>query len=596
MMSNEQPTDSLVARRSSLDGTSGGVEASSRADAAWDSPSQQVPFMSERASGAPVPLPRRAEWRWLLPTPPGVVFDHLILLGGPPELAGRLVECGIARRVSRELAAPRSADAVVMLKGMAVHPRAAASCLAPGGVLYCEIDRLQPGLRAASPARLRRSLSEAGLTVTGTYLARPSFTACREYLPLDVAGAIRWYLRTLHTPQHRGQQLRAATLRTLARIDVRLLSRFLPRYAVTAVATPVGSTSLPSAMLGIPGLPSRLTRPGLAPALFAPGDGFLSHLILFPFTRDGAEPEAVLKFPRSPERNNDIENGQAVLATVRGSLQGPVLGTLPEALGVYRAGGLAMSVEGYLPGAPLAASTALWASPARSKLADLEDTAAWLAEFHREGQLGRPTWGLAELARWVETPLTTYSELFGTTPAERRLFAAVREQARALVGTQVPIVWQHRGLHLHNITRAKHRINVLDWEYAEPALPLLDLVYFIWQWRRTVRPPGSAPGRLRAFRETFCEPDGVGWGAAAVRRVIRDYVSRVGLDERLVPIGVVLTWVFYALKHYDYTAKDRREGEDPRTGNQSVTFVGILADHVEALFAGVREREGAPGV
>jgi hypothetical protein len=543
--------------------------------------------MSEPASGGPVPLPHRAEWRWLLPTPPGGVFDHLILLGGPPWLAERLVECGIARRVSRQLAAPQSADALILLTGVGIHPCAAARCLAPGGALYCEIDRLQPGLHAASPTRLRRTLNEAGLTVTGTYLARPSFAACREYLPLEAAGAIRWYLRTLHIPQQRSQQLRAATLRALAKVNVRVVSRFLPRFAVTATATPRGSAGPPSALLGMPELHSRLRGPGLAPALFAP-DGVLSHLVLFPFTHDGAEPEAVLKFPRSPERNQDIENGQAVLVTVRNSLRGPVLRTLPEPLGVHRAGELAVSVESYLPGIPLAASTALWASPLRRKLADLEDTAAWLAEFHRVGQLARPIWGSADLDRWVETPLTTYSEVFGTTSDERRLFAAVREQARALVGTPVPIVWQHRGLHLRNIIRAKSQINVLDWEYAEPALPLLDLIYFIWQWRRTVRAPGTAEGKERAFRETFCQPDGAGWETTAVRRVIKEYVSRVGLDERLVPVCLVLTWVFYALKHHDYTKRDRPDGEDPRRGNNHATFVGILAvaEHVEFLFPG----------
>jgi hypothetical protein len=540
--------------------------------------------MSERASREPAPLPRRAEWRWLLPTPAGGVFDHLILLGGPPGLAERLVGCGIARCVSRELPAPQSADALILLTGAGVHPCAAAHCLAQGGALYCEIDRLQKGLRAASPARLRRSLNEAGLTLTGAYLARPNFAACREYLPLEAGGAIRWYLRTLHTPLRRGQQLRAATLRALATVDARLVSRFLPRFAVTATATPAGSTSPPSAMLGMPDLPARVRRPGLAPALFAPGEGLLSHLILFPFTQDGAEPEAVLKFPRSPERNKDIENGQTVLATVRRSLRGPVLRTLPEPLGVHRAGELAVSVESYLPGIPLVASTTFWASPMRSKLADLEDTATWLGEFHRVGQLASPIWGSAELARWVETPLASYSQLLGTTSGEGRLFAAVCEQARALVGTPVPIVWQHRGLHLHNILRAKSQINVLDWEYAEPALPLVDLIYFIWQWRRTVRAPRTAEARERAFRETFCQADSAGWETTAVSRVIKEYVSRVGLDERLVPICLVLTWVHYALKHYDYTAKYRPEGEDPRRSNHHATFVGILAEHVEFLF------------
>jgi hypothetical protein len=46
----------------------------------------------------------------------------------------------------------------------------------------------------------------------------------------------------------------------------------------------------------------------------------------------------------------------------------------------------------------------------------------------------------------------------------------------------------------------------------------------------------------------------------------------------------VLTWVFYALKHYHHPPKDRQPGEDPRASNHFVSFIGVLAEHVEFLF------------
>ena len=46
---------------------------------------------------------RRADWRFLLPNPPEGSFQHLVLLGGPAGLAKRIVEEGIARRVSCEI-------------------------------------------------------------------------------------------------------------------------------------------------------------------------------------------------------------------------------------------------------------------------------------------------------------------------------------------------------------------------------------------------------------------------------------------------------------------------------------------------------------
>src|SRR5688572_29421677 len=83
---------------------------------------------------------RRLDWRFLLPRPPGGSYQHLIVLGGTRNLVDTIAEPGLAQRVSTQLPADKSADAVVALHDAHIMVGAAATCLRPGGVLYQEIE------------------------------------------------------------------------------------------------------------------------------------------------------------------------------------------------------------------------------------------------------------------------------------------------------------------------------------------------------------------------------------------------------------------------------------------------------------------------
>jgi hypothetical protein len=139
---------------------------------------------------------RRADWRYLLPPPCGKRYRHLLLLGGPAGLADLLRAEEIAERV--DTAPVRGADLVVAMADCAASPSALATYLAPGGVLYREIDRRRLGMLATTPGRLAASLRASGLGPISSHWIIPELASARRYLPLDHPGALRWYFGTLH--------------------------------------------------------------------------------------------------------------------------------------------------------------------------------------------------------------------------------------------------------------------------------------------------------------------------------------------------------------------------------------------------------------
>ncbi len=111
----------------------------------------------------------RADWRVLLPLPAAGPFAHAVLLGGAPGLSRSLLDAGFARTISRSLPRDRSANAVIVLhdETAAVDLARASAALAPGGVLYVEVDRRRTGCRLWTPARISRRLTALGLRTGG---------------------------------------------------------------------------------------------------------------------------------------------------------------------------------------------------------------------------------------------------------------------------------------------------------------------------------------------------------------------------------------------------------------------------------------------
>lgn len=526
---------------------------------------------------------RRADWRFLLPSPAEGSFRHLVLLGARGGLAERIVEVGLARRVSSEIPEERSADAVVVLRDARVALRDAADSLVRGGSLYWEIDRWVPSALASTPDRIRCSLRAAGLTPTGSYWVKPNFAHCEMYLPLDVQAALGWYMETLYTAATPLRWILEVGLRAVTGLKSRRFATLAPCHAVTAIAGPARDVA-PS-VLGHPVLPTELRRPDLRPVVLTGGEDDFNRVVVLPFAPGGTRPLAVVKLPRLPDRNIHTEREQAVLAEVRSCLDESMRRGIPRPLGTVRWGQLTAGVESYAPGRLLSSSSGRWRAPMGRKIDDLRLVTTWLAEFHRQAQVSRPLWGAPERSRWVETPLAAYTHAFGATADEERLFSEVRTRAGLLIGTPLPIVWQHHGFGEWNVCRAGNDIAVIDWESGDIGPAVTDLLYFVTHWSYTVRQLRGDAAQLRGFRELFVEPDRGGASSRSVHAAIAQYMARLDIDRRFLPLLLVLTWIERTVYQLDRRQALGNAQADARSGNRYVRYIGILAEDAGRLFA-----------
>ena len=532
---------------------------------------------------------RRADWRFLLPHPPGDSFQHLVLLDGPSGLAERLVEVGLARRVSCQIPREQSADALVILHDARAALRDAARCLMSGGVLYCEIDRRSPHSFACTPGRMQRALRDAGLSPTGIYWAIPNFDSCKRYIPLDVPQVLQWYFTTLFPALTPLDRLLEIAVRPLTKLNSYRLTPLVPCYSMTATAGPVRDVT-PS-VLGHPALPEELQKPGLRSVVLTSGYDDGSRVVMLPFAPGDRHPLAVLKVSRLANFNTNTEREQETLVAIRERLDATMRRTIPCPLGILGYGALTVGIESCAAGHSLVVSSGRWRNSIQQKIDDLRLTANWLGEFHRQAQISRLPWTDSAIQRWIETPLAAYTHAFGVTIREEGLFAAVRKRARSLVGTSLPIIWQHNDFGPWNLYRAGCELTVIDWEFGHdkerdrfgPAL--CDLLYFVTHWSYLVRRLSGEEAELRGFRELFLEPERGGQIAIAIHAVIREYLMELSIDQRYVPLLLVYTWIDRALDRFERQQSSGEGGTDTRFGNRYVSYIGILAAHTERLFA-----------
>ncbi len=525
---------------------------------------------------------RQIDWRFLLPSPPQGIFQHLVLLGGSAGLAKRIIDVGFAQRVSQDVPAAQSADALIFLHQARITLTEAAQGLQPGGAFYYEVDR-RWSESFTTLDHVKRSLRDVGLSPTGIYWAWPDFATHRVYFPLDGVEMLLWYLTSLASTAKPARRLFELTPRLLSWFGSRVLPPLARCCAVTAVA---GLPSkAPPALLQHPSLPQEVRQPGLLPLMLTPGEDDLSRVVLYVRAADRNRPSVVLKFGRSSDQNAVIENEQAILAAIRAPLDKVMRQTIPEPLGVLRWGQLVIGAESCAPGRSLSTSLYIWGMPLRQKLDDLQLVASWLAEFHRQVQIKRLRWDAPELAEWIERPLIAYQQAFGITSSEQRLFCEVRQRAAALVGLSLPLIWVHWDFSERNLFRTDREITIFDWEGARPGLPLFDLLFFVTYWSYRARRLRGDAARLHGFRKLFCEPGLADLVSIAAHQVIAQYMSKLDLDRRFLPLLLVLLWVERALGRYQHQGKPA-EAAVARMRNVHIEYICALAQYHNQLFEG----------
>lgn len=499
----------------------------------------------------------------------------------------RALALGLARRVSRQPPSEAVADALVLLAtpGGLSDVGAYARCLKPGGVLYCEVERQSLGTATWTPGRVGRSLSRAGLTPVGVYWTRPDFRRHRMYLPLHVKGALRWYMHAhfaAPTPLH---VLVKVGVRGLTGLEPRRFAPLAPSFAVTATAAP--APPLQPSVLNHASVPGARGA-GMQPLVLTGGQGDWSRVTFLPFVGAAREPAVVLKTPRLPLFNKHVEREQALLRELRTSagLDAGMRRSIPQPLGSFRSGDLTVAMETFVGGRPLAASSRHWGAPLHRKVADLRAAADWLGHFHEQTQTGRSRWDAGEVARWVEAPIAAYERAFGLSAQEVGLFAAARDRARLLAdaGARLPIVRQHRDFGDWNVFRVRGELVVIDWEVSGVGPALCDLLYFVTHWSQRVSQARGEDAEARDLCEIYVVPEGGGSRARAARAALDEYLCRLRMDRRFVPLLLVQAFVEQALDRVGRLEVLGQVGPDPRRANQYVRWLGVLAGHTEALF------------
>jgi hypothetical protein len=536
----------------------------------------------------------RVDWRFLMPISDRA-FSYLVLLGGTAELAERVIETGVARQVGAALPEAHSADAVVVLSGVAVPAREIARCLTAGGALYYEVDRRLPRCLADTPGRVRRRLARAGLTPTGVYWAAPNFANCKRYIPLDAPGPLRWYLSALYVAGSPFHRLLEIGMRLSVAGSLNGFAAIAPCFAVTAIAGPAGSAA--PAANGQPAFPHFLGALGTRPMVITSGQDDGSRTVVLPFGPGSQQPGAVFKVSAHARLNGNTEREQAVLSEIHTRLDESMRRTVPRPLGVQRLGHLTVSTESCASGQTLVVTSGRWPASFQQQVDDLGLAANWLSQFHRQASAGGGRWDEAAHARWVETPLAAYAQAFGLTPDEAALFANVRKVARALCGVPLVLVWMHYDFGPWNLFRDQDELMVIDWEFGRnwerdrfgPALH--DLLYFVTYWYHVVKRLNTEAAELDGLRRLFIAPDCADRRTAAAHKVIAEYMAALDIDARFLPIMLVTMWIEQALYRFSRRQALGEVQPDARAGNRYVRYIEVLAKHADQFFAA---RSNAP--
>ena len=521
-------------------------------------------------------IARDFDWRFLLPTPGGGSYRHLVLLGGSQDLADYALDRGVAREVSQRFPAQPIADAIVLFNRAQVDLYMAVQSLRPGGVLYAEFKHgLKFGDIQFLPG-IRRTLARAGATQMGVYWCTPDFERHDAYVPLGSPEAIRWYLSNFYVGALR-RQILGSVLRVLAGFGEAACSSSVRRFAVTAIAGPLGDAR-PS-LLGDLSLPGDLRHPRSQLLVVAPGN---RRVVLLPFAERGEYPLCALKLTRDSSRNARAESEQLVLASVYARLDDSMRRTIPRPYGCLRWGHLTASIEGAVPGRLLLTSRR---DRTQRSVEILRRVAAWVVEFQRQTEVRRIRWGESASNAALAATLVEYSALFGETAEQHALFDEIVRRSSQLVDAPIPVVWMHGDLHPGNIHLSLNQVGVLDWVDGGEGPPFLDLFRFVLEWRAHIRGFKSAVARVRNFEEIFLQQGCQDSLVLAAREEIARYSAALEVDSGLIPVLLPLLWIQRAVRHR-HKADQGRSATHRSIAALATQYVCAMAANPELLFAG----------
>lgn len=537
------------------------------------------------ASGASEPgaaALRTADWRFLLPTSPDAHFDHLVLLGGGPGVVQRARALRLATRITDHLPATGDAQVVVAYENASDPVGRIAAALAPSGMLYLEVDRARRGRRLATPQRVARELTRAGLSAIALYAVEPDFTGPHAFVPLGSPVALAWYHRTFFLAPTMAARIVEAVRRAAIRLAGWHGAALLRRFAV--VATRGGTNGAAPGVLSNGDVArcfdgARTARDAVVTTYG--GD----RVVLFPFARDHAVPLATVKVPKVATFTARTEAEQERARDVRGRVLPALAATIPEPRGTVRIGELVVACEQCAPGRSLASRARDRSCAIGAKLDDIARAMRWLADFHRATETCRAPWRDAR-ANELDAMLREYASAFETTRDEEALFAAVRHASDAVAHETVPIVRQHRDFAASNILRDGDDLWVIDWEGAREGPGVSDAIRLATTWLFAVRGYEGGDDEITCLRDLFIalQPNDAATGAA--RAAVLEYARAMRLDPRLQPILLVAHRVELALRRHEQHRLQEDLPADAPPVTSEIRVVRALARETPTLFSG----------
>lgn len=525
---------------------------------------------------------RRFDWRFLLPAQPHAVFEQLVIIGADENVALAAQTIGLALEVHTSLDGVEGADGVAVLAGATPDPARVVAALRSGGVVYWEVDRTRLRSVALSPARLAGRLAASGLTVETAYALRPHPSRCEMFLPLHEPAALRWFLDDVYRASTVWQVLAEHAVRLLTRRQARRLGQFAPFHATVAMIPP--RTGLTVAERGARVVPS--INLGSTAMLTDSGN----RVVLMCFPR-GADASAVIKVPKLPAFVGRTMMEQRVLTTARESA-GSECEAIPRPLGTFDVGpGIIAGVEAAANGSSMSRTSGRWHATWGAKSGDLAAATDWIIGMHRDHQIGAGLWDFARRAEVLSQPIDLYVARFGLTPDEAALFELTLDASTALIGRNLPVVWQHRDYTMNNITRRGGRVHILDWEGGRPGIPFADILRFVTSWHEAVRSLRTPQQRRDGLRDVFgVREDGPRTRpTCAARSALRRYADDVQLDAEFLLVIQIANWVELSLRRFDQqrdagTLCTTSSFAENRANNIETGYVGYLASIRSSLF------------
>lgn len=499
----------------------------------------------KRGTGANDVRNNRLDWTLLLPASAVWPIDEVLVLGGSEAMAQSLLDHGLARSWRRPRGPHDRNTLVVAWDDCPLAVGQIAGHVAPGGLLYMEVDRRHPGRRLLGPRSVQRDLARSGCRLVSAHIVTPDFADPRRYLPIDHAQAVRWHLRALFmagTPIMRA--LRGGLVGVLATpIAGPVLRLVMLRY--TVIATAADDHSPP---LGVP-----MARGDERVIVVTSGYDQGSRAVVLPFGPGDPTPRFAVKVASTSKTATATLREHERLVQLHATLPARTARALPRPIAVYSLANRTACVQSCAPGPSMNATVGLWGRPFSAKIRDLDVVVDWLTEFacatRVDVSVAERNWALIydEVAAIMQLPSEVVDFL-----SEAQAIARSTNLARVAVHQHYDVgPWN---VHIDGTTPM-----LLDWETDDlrPAdclgPPLGDVLYLIIYWYFLTSNTKSEDAEEEAIVRLFATAAAPDSYVVAARTAINRALVPFGLDRSVIPAVLAAVWAERAL----YTSRRR---------------------------------------